>query len=295
KLLESHEKAFFTGLIKFVDDCKPLVNSAKNVKCPCKSCRIVFWVSIENLLKHITRYGWDPALLNELSYIPPNNKPNEPNQGDIGKTNNEPAQAKCNKFKEFYASAIEELYPGCDYVTRLDFMEKFTYFMVKGLAADCFNPFGNLSQAYNMWPMILRTYNLPPWLCMKEGTFMPRLFIPGPKSPDKDIDTINDLPARSSLSGWSGQGYKACPTFIRFDAQELKKVIWYVLHNSPKIDTYRSQFKSAIIDLDEDDDIIDDEYTLPHDLADSDDEDLVNVDDDDDDGVDVVYSSEDED
>ncbi|GKF22056.1 zinc finger, PHD-type containing protein, partial [Tanacetum coccineum] len=24
--------------------------------------------------------------------------------------------------------------------------------------------------------------------------------------------TINDFPARSSLSGWSGQGYKACPT-----------------------------------------------------------------------------------
>nr|GFB85089.1 hypothetical protein [Tanacetum cinerariifolium] len=25
--------------------------------------------------------------------------------------------------------------------------------------------------------------------------------------------TINDFPARSSLSGWSGQGYKACPTY----------------------------------------------------------------------------------
>ncbi|GJS14731.1 hypothetical protein Tco_0409203 [Tanacetum coccineum] len=31
---------------------------------------------------------------------------------------------------------------------------------------------------------------------------------------------------------------------IRFDAQELKKVTWYVLHNSLEIDTYRSQFKS---------------------------------------------------
>ncbi|GJY73554.1 hypothetical protein Tco_0477985 [Tanacetum coccineum] len=29
-------------------------------------------------------------------------------------------------------------------------------------------------------------------------------------------------------------------SFIRFDAQELKKVKWYVLHNSPEIDTYRS-------------------------------------------------------
>ncbi|GJU49011.1 phospholipase-like protein [Tanacetum coccineum] len=43
-----------------------------------------------------------------------------------------------------------------------------------------------------------------------------------------------------------------------------------------------------IIDLDEDDDIIDDEDALPHDLADSDDEDLVNVEDDD--GVEVDVS-----
>ncbi|GJR62338.1 zinc finger, PHD-type containing protein [Tanacetum coccineum] len=85
---------------------------------------------------------------------------------------------------------------------------------------------------------------------MKESNFMLTLLIPGPKSPGKDIDvylrpliedlqvlwdkkgvettdivsgqnfnmramvlwTINDFPARSSLSGWSGQGYKACPT-----------------------------------------------------------------------------------
>ncbi|GJS68642.1 hypothetical protein Tco_0683207 [Tanacetum coccineum] len=319
------------------------------------------------------------ALLNDLSYIPPNNKHNEPTQGDIGKTSNEQTQATRNEFEELYASANEERYPGCDYVTRLDFMAKFTYFKVKGrltyyifnemleffqnvfpiskgfklppsyyaikkifkmiglgyesihaceydyclfrrdnnkyldfcpvcntsrwkdsntpgkkvpkkvlryfpiiprlqrlyksshtakemiwhatgkctepgkmqhpvdgsawkkfdtkypdfakeprnvrlgLAADGFNPFENLSQAYNMWPVILITYNLPPWLCMKESSFMPTLLIPGPKSPGKDIDvylrpwiedlkTINDFPARSSLSGWSRPGYKACPT-----------------------------------------------------------------------------------
>ncbi|GJV81014.1 reverse transcriptase domain-containing protein [Tanacetum coccineum] len=94
---------------------------------------------------------------------------------------------------------------------------------------------------------------MPLWLCMKGSSFMLMLFIPGPKSPGKDIDvylrpliddlkvlwalkgvetidvatgqkfnmramvlwTINDFPARSSLSGWSGQGYKACPTCIK--------------------------------------------------------------------------------
>ncbi|GKF30625.1 hypothetical protein Tco_0100423 [Tanacetum coccineum] len=112
-----------------------------------------------------------------------------------------------------------------------------------GLAADGFNPFGNLSQSYNMWPVILTTYNLPSWLCKKESSLMLALLIPGPKSPGKDIDvylrpliddlkdlwalkgvetidvatdqtfnmraillwTTNDFPTRSSLSGWSGQ------------------------------------------------------------------------------------------
>ncbi|GJX91152.1 hypothetical protein Tco_0344478 [Tanacetum coccineum] len=248
------------------------------------------------------------ALLNDLSYIPPNNEHNEPTQGDIGETSNEPTQAIRNKFEELYASANEELYPDCDYVTRLDFMAKFTYFkgddnkdldfcpvyntsrwkdnntpgkkvpkkhttgkcteagkmqhpvdgrawknfdtkypdfakeprnVRLGLAADGFNPFDNLSQAYSMWPVILTTYNLPPWLCMKESSFMLTLLIHGPKSSGKDIDvylrpliedlkvlwdrkgvktidiasgqkfymramvlwTINDFPARSSLSG----------------------------------------------------------------------------------------------
>ncbi|GKG15593.1 hypothetical protein Tco_0357916, partial [Tanacetum coccineum] len=68
------------------------------------------------------------ACLNDLSYIHPNNEQNEPTQGDIGETSNKLTQAKCNEFEELYASANEELYPGCDFVTRLDFMAKFTHF-----------------------------------------------------------------------------------------------------------------------------------------------------------------------
>nr|GFB09645.1 hypothetical protein [Tanacetum cinerariifolium] len=72
------------------------------------------------------------TLLNDLSYIPQNNEHNEPTQGDIGEKSNELTQATRNEFEELYVSANEELYPGCDYVTRLDFMAKFTYFKVKG-------------------------------------------------------------------------------------------------------------------------------------------------------------------
>ena len=118
-----------------------------------------------------------------------------------------------------------------------------------GLAADGFNPFGNMSQAYSMWLVVLANYNLPPWLCMKDHYFMLTILIPGPKSPGKDMDvylrplvdelkelwsngvdtrdsvkntvfklraallwTVNNFPACSYLSRWSGQGYKACPT-----------------------------------------------------------------------------------
>nr|GEZ37452.1 hypothetical protein [Tanacetum cinerariifolium] len=337
------------------------------------------------------------VLLNDLSYIPPNNEHNEQTQGDIGETSNEPTQATRNEFEELYASANEELYPGCDYVTRLDFMAKFTYFKVKGkltdsifnemleffqnvflitkgyklppsyyaikktfkttglgyesihacehdcclfrgddnkdldfcpvcntsrwkdsntlgkkiskkvkctepgkmqhlvdgrawknfdtkyldfakepinvrlgLAADGFNPFDNLSQAYSMWPVILTTYNLPPWLCMKESSFMLTLLIPGPKSSGKDIDvylrpliedlkvlwdqkgvetidvalgqkfnmramvlwTINDFPARSSLSEWSGQealkGRTICLRWMFSFERYMKKLKGYV-------------------------------------------------------------------
>ncbi|GJS26371.1 hypothetical protein Tco_0486991 [Tanacetum coccineum] len=166
--LGKHEKAFYTGLKKFVDDCKPLVDSAGNIRCPCKSCRLVLWVSIKHLSDHISKYGFDPsyktwihhgepdlpppppvidntrqpqmsdmtACLNDLSYIPLNNEQNEPTQGDIGETSNEPTQATHNEFEELYSSANEALYPGCDHVTRLDFMAKFTYFKVKGKLTD---------------------------------------------------------------------------------------------------------------------------------------------------------------
>ncbi|GKA35914.1 hypothetical protein Tco_0722405 [Tanacetum coccineum] len=75
-----------------------------------------------------------------------------------------------------------------------------------GLAADGFNLFRNLSQSYSMWPVILKTYNLPPWLCMKESYLMLTLLIPCPESPGKDIDVyfrplIDDLKNLWALKG----------------------------------------------------------------------------------------------
>ncbi|GKA75694.1 hypothetical protein Tco_0782072 [Tanacetum coccineum] len=107
--------------------------------------------------------------LNDLSYIPLNNKQNEPTQGDIGETSNNPTQTKCNEFEELYASANEELYPGCDYLTRLDFMAKFTYFKVKGkLTNSIFNEMLEFFQ--NIFPTA-KGYKLPPSYYAIKKTF----------------------------------------------------------------------------------------------------------------------------
>ncbi|KAK2644366.1 hypothetical protein Ddye_019561 [Dipteronia dyeriana] len=67
-----------------------------------------------------------------------------------------------------------------------------------GLAADGFNPFRNLSSTHSTWPVVLVTYNLPPWKCMSKENLMLTLLIPGPKQPMNDIDVylqpqIDDL------------------------------------------------------------------------------------------------------
>ncbi|XP_073113085.1 uncharacterized protein [Elaeis guineensis] len=118
-----------------------------------------------------------------------------------------------------------------------------------GLATDGFNPYGNLSTAYSMWPVMVFPYNLPSWKCMKSPFNLLALLIPGPRAPGRDIDifleplieelqylweegceiydhvvggifrihaallwTVNDFPAYGDISGWCTKGYKACPT-----------------------------------------------------------------------------------
>ncbi|XP_016185161.1 uncharacterized protein LOC107626774 [Arachis ipaensis] len=122
------------------------------------------------------------------------------------------------------------------------------------LASDGFNPFGNMSTKYSIWPVILIPYNQPPWFCMKQTSFILSTLIPGPKMPGNDIDvylqplidelkqlwdgvetydakegntfkmcaalmwTINDFPGLGNLSGWNTHGGLACPT-CKLDAK----------------------------------------------------------------------------
>jgi len=57
-----------------------------------------------------------------------------------------------------------------------------------GPTSDGFNPFGNISTSYSVWPIVLIPYSLPPWMCMKYYYFIMPTLIPGPKAPGNNID-----------------------------------------------------------------------------------------------------------
>ncbi|CAL2229558.1 unnamed protein product [Prunus armeniaca] len=80
------------------------------------------------------------------------------------------------------------------------------------LSSDGFNPHSSLSSRYSCWPVILVTYNLPLWLCMKRNFMMLTLLISGPKQPGNDIDVylepfIDDLKS-------CGMGLEECMMHI---------------------------------------------------------------------------------
>lgn len=117
-----------------------------------------------------------------------------------------------------------------------------------GLCSDGFNPFRSMNVNHSTWPVVLCVYNFPPWLCMKQPSFILSLLIAGPESPSNKIDvflqplidelidlwvngcitydahskttfhmraallwTINDFPAYNMLSGWNTKKRFACP------------------------------------------------------------------------------------
>ncbi|GKA39068.1 hypothetical protein Tco_0731619 [Tanacetum coccineum] len=104
-----------------------------------------------------------------------------------------------------------------------------------------------------------------------------------PYEPNKGCQWTNHYDRRNKRVPPSLRSLLSYPTPHHLN--DLNKATLHIDGQSTEVDA-----PPDIIDLDEDDDIIDDEDALPHDLADSDVEDIVNVKDDD--GVEVVYSTD---
>jgi hypothetical protein len=57
-----------------------------------------------------------------------------------------------------------------------------------GLTSDVFNPFGNMSTSHSTWHVMLVPYNLPPWMCIKQSSFILSLVISIPNDFGIDIN-----------------------------------------------------------------------------------------------------------
>ncbi|GKE44105.1 hypothetical protein Tco_1471389 [Tanacetum coccineum] len=286
------------------------------------------------------------ALLNDLSYIPPNNEQNEPIQEDIGETSNEPTQAKRNEFEELYASANEELYASanrkkfCQFIKGVKLPDGFgSNFKHKIRQRHVDNDPG-VSESNELFALACGPSQTPISVnsCVVNGvrfvvhsrderrtTQNSGICSPGPDGEMyygqleqileflylsfktvlfrvKWFDTSNkgrmkNLVIRNNITQIKAN--EDDPDVIHVDnssdlalSTSLNDLEITALHiDGQSIDV---DAPPDIIDVvDEDDDIIDEEDPIPHDLADSDDEDLINLDIDD--GVNVVYSSEEED
>nr|GEW04599.1 hypothetical protein [Tanacetum cinerariifolium] len=125
------------------------------------------WFTIEMILTVFLLYSYEYVFKHIFGELRGNAV--EIFSNNIGEISNDPTQAKRNELEELYASANEELYPGCDYVARLDFMVKFTYFKVKGKLTDSiFNEMLEFFQ--NVFP-IAKGYKLPPSYCVIKKIF----------------------------------------------------------------------------------------------------------------------------
>jgi hypothetical protein len=57
-----------------------------------------------------------------------------------------------------------------------------------GLCTNGFNPFGSFLAPYSCCRIILMVYNLPPGMCMRPEFIFLSTVIPGPSSPDRNIN-----------------------------------------------------------------------------------------------------------
>ena len=72
------------------------------------------------------------------------------------------------------------------------------------IATDGFNPFGQMTNSYSIWPVIVVPYNFAPWMCIDQPNYMLALLIPGKKSPGKDFHVFMQPLIADMMTLWNG-------------------------------------------------------------------------------------------
>ena len=72
------------------------------------------------------------------------------------------------------------------------------------VATDGFNPFGNFSSTYSMWPILVTPINLPPSECVNPSNYFMSLLILGPTSLRKDFNVLLEPLIDELQELWNG-------------------------------------------------------------------------------------------
>ena len=102
------------------------------------------------------------------------------------------------------------------------------------IATDGFNPFGQITNSYSIWPVIVVPYNWPPWMCMDQSNYMLALLIPGKKSPGKDFHVFMHPLIADLITLWGG-----VPTYDAVEGKEfrLRAAILWGINDYPALGT----------------------------------------------------------
>ncbi|GJU85489.1 putative transposon, En/Spm-like, transposase-associated domain protein [Tanacetum coccineum] len=97
-----------------------------------------------------------------------------------------------------------------------------------GLASDGCNLFRTMTISHSTWPVVLIPYNLPPWLCMKQPSFILYVLIDGPKAHGDKIDIYFTAKGKIEAleiknEGWREKGIKSEKERLK-DENERKMV-----------------------------------------------------------------------
>ena len=99
------------------------------------------------------------------------------------------------------------------------------------MVVDGINPFGSFSSTHSVWPVVLVTYNLTPWLCMKRSFCLLSLLISGPKQPGNDIDVYLEPLVNELKLTWD-EGERTYDAHLR-SLFNMKAILMWVIHDFP--------------------------------------------------------------
>ncbi|XP_075499222.1 uncharacterized protein LOC142537603 [Primulina tabacum] len=99
------------------------------------------------------------------------------------------------------------------------------------ISADGINPHSLMSSAYSCWPVLIITYNLSPWLCMKRKFVMLSLLISGPRQPGNVID-VYLAPLIDDLKCLWDKGVEAYDAY-REESFSLRSVLLWTINVFP--------------------------------------------------------------